>query len=328
MGLNMRVGLWGFFLLFNLEAHMMHQREVGTHWQEEGILPFDELMLSWNAARPLQGKYLFYVSVKTEDWSPWLLYAAWGSDGQSSFHEKADQEPVRVYQDALEVLEGQKATGFQIKVVPEGLAVLEDIHALHVYTNGDRLQDPKQMVLDVPSIGLSLPGISQMVLNHERPTSLCSPTSTTSVVRYLLNCPDVDPVYFAQNVWDGGFDIFGNWVFSVAQAATELGKDWNCWVERLAGFEAVYQRLQQGAPVVVSIRGPLTGSAQPYASGHLIAVIGYDSLRQRVLCMDPAFPADDQTLVSYDLLDFTQAWNRRGRVAYVFQRSPEISKPF
>jgi len=43
----------------------------------------------------------------------------------------------------------------------------------------------------------------------------------------------------------------------------------------------------------------LSGSAQPHAKGHLLAVIGYDSLNQKVISMDPAFPADGETHVFY-----------------------------
>jgi hypothetical protein len=68
------------------------------------------------------------------------------------------------------------------------------------------------------------------------------------------------------------------------------------------------------------VRGPLPGSAKPYANGHLMAVIGYDPSQQTVICMDPAFPADSETHVVYHLSDFLQAWSRRGNVAYVFAK--------
>ena len=134
-------------------------------------------------------------------------------------------------------------------------------------------------------------------------------------MRYLSNNCSIDPQVIAQNVWDSGFDIFGNWVFNVAQASTFLCPQWSCWVERLEGFDRIYHSLSQGAPVIVSVRGPLSGSAQPYAQGHLLAVIGYDALSQKVKCMDPAFPTDYQTHVSYDLEDLIQEWSRRGNIA-------------
>lgn len=308
--------LMSFFCLLglNVEAVMHHCEDFRGEWREENVAPFDELMLSWNSPRPKQGQYQIYVSVQMGDWSPWLLYATWGSEGQMSYLNTLSEMPVRAYQDAIEVMEGKKATGFRVKIEGE----IDPTTSLHVYTNGDRAPEPQSMLAGAASIHLPVGGISQMALNHVRNKDLCSPTSTTAVVRYLSNDFCIDPCQFALRSWDSGFDIFGHWVFNVAQAAAELGPSWKAWVERLSGFEAIYRHLQQGAPVVVSVRGPLAGSAAPYAKGHLMAVIGYDADHQKVLCMDPAFPADDQTHAQYDLQDFVQAWNRRGRVAYVF----------
>ncbi len=299
---------------------MSHQNTIESEWREQSLPPFTELMLSWNAARPTDGKYLFYVSVKTSTWSPYLLYASWGSDGQTSFKGTTFDSTVSVYQDALEITGTEKATAFQIKVVSEGSASLNRIHGLHVYTNGDAKQEPEQAFSYPSPVHLPVTGLSQMCIHHIRCKDFCSPASTTAVARYLSNKQTIDPVHFAENAWDKGFDIFGNWVFTVAQAATELGPTWNCWVERLGNFDDIYSRLYQGTPVVVSIRGLLQGSALPYAKGHLVAVIGYDPQQHKVICMDPAFPSDDQTHVFYDLSDFVQAWNRRGKVAYVFSK--------
>lgn len=319
-----------FFLLglhaAPLEAYMSHQKfPIESEWKEEGLLPFDELMLSWNAARPALGKFLFYISVKTNEWSPWLLYASWGNEGQSSFQSASPESPVKVFQDALEVLDGKKATGFQIKIIAEGSASLKSIHGLHVYTNGDKGQGEQKPTFDTASIDLKIPGLSQMILDHSRHKDLCSPTSTAAVIRYLSKDSALDPVDFTKQVWDAGFDIFGNWVFNVAGASTYFGSEWKGWVERLNGFDDIYRYLAQGAPVVVSVRGPLPGSAQPYAKGHLMAVIGYNAAQKRVMCMDPAFPSNDQTHVTYDLSDFIQAWGRRGNVAYVFTRDSRLN---
>lgn len=301
---------------------MLHQKfSIKEEWKEENLIPFEELMLSWNAIRPIEGKFLFYVSVKANEWSPWLLYASWGSEGQSSFHNTTQESTIRTYQDAVEVLAGNKATAFQIKIIAEGDATLDLIHALHVYTNDEKNQQPHLPDSYSTPIYLDLPGLSQMTVNHPRHWDLCSPTSTTAVTRYLSENYAIDPICFADNVWDCGFDLFGNWVFNVAQASTQLGPDWNCWVERLNGFDAIYQRLKQRTPVIVSVRGPLSGSAQPYAKGHLLTVIGYDPAQQKVICMDPGFPTDIETHVFYDLSDFIQAWSRRGNVAYIFSKN-------
>lgn len=300
-----------FFILlvFNvglLAADVLHLKgPVVGEWKEENLSSFDELILSWNALRPVQGKFLFYVSVKTNEWSPWLLYASWGSEGQKSFSAK--NPLAKVYQDTLET---EKATAFRIKVVTEGEARLDDIHALHVYINSK--QDVQGLPPILSPVDLKVPGLSQ------KTKDVCSPTSTTAVTRYLSHNYTIDPTDFAQKVWDAEFDIYGNWVFNVAESWTYLGSKWTAWVQRLNGFQDIYERLRAGTPVVVSVRGPLSGSASPYAQGHLMAVIGYDPLHKQVLCMDPAFPSNSKTHVSYALSDFLKAWERRGNIAYIF----------
>lgn len=305
-----------------LEGAMLHLSNVQSHWQQTDLQPFDELILSWNGSRPIQGHYLFYIRAYTDSWSPWLLYATWGSSGQSSFLNEAKDHKLRVYQDALEVMEGHKATGFEIKIVTEQEACLQNIHHLHVYTNSDRIKEPQaHSHTYVSPVHLEVGGLSQMVLDHKRCQDLCSPTSVTAVSRYLSKNQTLNPVNLAQNAWDSGFDIFGNWAFNVAESANQLGSDWSVWVQRLTSFDQIYHNLHQKTPVIVSIRGPLKGGALAYAKGHLLAVIGYDPQDKKVICMDPAFPTDQQTHVRYNLSDFMEAWNRRGNIAYVFNKN-------
>lgn len=296
---------------------MFHNQVVKDEWREENIAPFDELILTWNGSRPIQGNYQIYVSLKAEEWSPYLLYATWGADHQMSFLSVVEGCPVRAYQDAVEVLRGQKATGFQIKIVGENGAELQCLRSLHVFTN-DRSRAPFENYLFSESMHLDVQGLSQRNLPHPRAMDLCSPTSTSAVVRYLLNKSDLDPVSFAQRAWDQGFDIFGNWVLNVVEASNLLGGSWDCWVERLSGFADIYAKLKEKTPVVVSVRGPLVGSALPYGKGHLLVVMGFDAQNQQVLCMDPAFPTKEETLVSYPLQDFLEAWGRRGFISYIF----------
>lgn len=316
-----------YLMMFSLgEASMFHQipwNPSQNVWEQKEMAPFTEMILSWNAKRPRQGEYLIYVKVKTPTWSPWLLYACWGAEEQTSFHNTTEQAPVRVYQDAVELLAGNQATGFQVKVEANEGASLQDFYSIHVYTNGKEASS-QSFPNEVDTIQLPVAGLSQMTLAHVRSKDLCSPTSTASVVRYLSQKKTVDPVSFAQNVWDKNFNIFGNWVLNVAQASHELGPNWHCWVQRLDHFMDIYSQLRQGFPVVVSVRGPLSGSALPYAQGHLITVIGYDVKQRQVICMDPAFPSDEKTLVGYPLSEFVEAWSRRGKIAYLFTKKGSL----
>ncbi len=295
---------------------MIHQFNVRDEWIEEGLSPFNEWIFSWNGRRPKKGKFLFYVRVKMEDWSPWLPYAEWGSEGQSSFSNEPKEAFVRVYQDTLEVVGGKRATGFCVKIESEGDGKIDQIHALHVYTNGEA----SLANVSHESCLIPIEGLSQMAIQHERHQDLCSPTSITAVIRHLSHDKKLDPAIIAERVRDRGFDIYGNWVLNVAEASSQLGPKWHCWVERLSGLDEIYPYIQRGTPVIVSVRGPLTGSAAPYAHGHLLAVIGYDRGEERVICMDPRFPQDSETRVSYPTSDFIDAWNRRGRIAYLFSQ--------
>lgn len=295
-------GVLIFFYLNGVDASMFQGKEGLL---KEDIAPFDELILTWNGKRPSSGNYFFYIRLKTDEWLPYLLYASWGADGQSSFSE--GQDVVRV--------SGQKATGFEVKVRAAGGAPIEDLRSLHVYVNQEGPQNPASIL---ETIQLDVPGLSQRTLSHPRAKDLCSPASTSVVVRYLAK-HYVDALEFAAGSWDGGFDIFGNWVFNVAHASSLLGPTWNCWVQRLQSFDDIYARLRKKTPVIVSVRGPLQGSALPYTQGHLMVVIGFDAVNERVLCMDPAFPTNKETLTSYPLQDFIVAWSRRGFIAYIFE---------
>lgn len=303
------------FCFTALEGKMFHYYNIREEWREENVDPFDELILTWNGARPVDGNYLIYVSLKVGDWSPYLPYAFWGKEGQSSFASEAQECPIRARQDVVSVKNGKKATGFQVKIVLENGGSFNSLRSLHAFTNSR--MEPRIEEKDLlQSISLDVKGLSQMTLPHPRASDLCSPTSTTAVVRYLLNQDDLDPVSFAKRSWDFGFDIFGNWVLNVAESSSILGDKWDCWVARLNGFMDIYERLCQKTPVVVSVRGPLVGSALPYAKGHLLVVTGYDAEKDVVLCMDPAFPTDAETLVSYPFEDFMKAWARRGFFSY------------
>jgi hypothetical protein len=284
-------------------------KTLGVYEWEQKSDPFRELLISWNANRPKMGQYAIAVSVKRNDWSPWFSYAEWRAEGQRSGHVEADG--VWVYQDAVEL--SQDGTAFRVRVKAEGGATLQGFKSLHVCANCLQVSDCEP----IKNVRLAIPGVSQMVLTDERKRRLCSPISMTAILRYLGR--SVDPIAFAEKVWDEKFDIFGNWVFNTAQGYAELGGEWSCWVEKLSGLGRLHELVSRGMPVVISVRGPLLGSAQAYEKGHLLVVCGFEG--KEVLCMDPAFPTDALTHVRYGMEDLMRAWERRSRIAYVFSKS-------
>ncbi len=316
-----------FFSMFaDMHHHYVKHQNIQNNsliWAQKQTTPFEELLITWNASRPTRGHYSIYVSVKTGNWSPWLLYATWGNAFQKGTVSTLENLPVRVYQDAVETLEGALGNGFKVKIIAEKGADISGLKSIHVCSSKPNSMVVSSQCIDITkSYQLAVNGLSQMALIDERGNRLCSPTSTTAVIRFLKNEDTLDPIQFAENVWDASFDIFGNWVFNVAEAYNQI-KDASisCWVERLTGFQNILERLQEGFPVVISVRGPLTGSAQSYKSGHLLAVIGFDSKTREVICMDPAFDKNSETQVRYNLEDLVTAWNRRKNVAYIFRKA-------
>lgn len=289
-------------------------------WEETQLRPFDELIVSWDAERPPNGSYLIQVSLLTSEWSSWLDYAFWGAYDQYTFKKHLPNSEIQVYQDSVEVLQDNKASGFRIRIVANENACLDGFRMLHISaidrnTHTVSFTPPKNVL-----INLKVNGLSQIALPDERNLHLCSPTSTTAVINFLSGGLDLSPIEFANSIVDSAFNIYGNWILNTAQASHILGKPWRCFVAHLTTFNQIIDQLMKGFPVVVSIRGPLKGSALPYESGHLVVVTGYDSENQEVFCMDPAFPTDDLTHVKYPLNEFLTAWSRRQGIAYIFSR--------
>jgi hypothetical protein len=160
------------------------------------------------------------------------------------------------------------------------------------------------------SISLPVPHLSQLTLPHKRCLSMCSPTATTSTLRYLLKNQELDPLIVAEGVRDHGFDIFGNWVFNTAYAYTLTHHHLHTWVERISTFNRVHELLSKGYPLVISIK-PNKDSTD----GHLIGLIGYDAKTKEVLCMDPAKEIHP---IKYSLESLAKHWGYRDYIAYIF----------
>lgn len=299
-------------------------------WEEPITNHFDELIVSWNAKRPVSGKILIYVSVfhqegKKWKWSSWHKLAAWGQDSQRSFFDKRNYF-VHTNYTRVEIKHKAKASGFRIKAVFVDGAnpqCLKALFANHANLSKSRTSSP---YFNMPTVLIKgVPCQSQMVLDHPRFTDLCSPTSLSIVVNYfrhILHGEMALPmenfvVDFAEKVHDqGNLDVYGNWILNVPQAYDATHGDVFYTVQRLNGFSDLYALLKQKIPVVVSVRR-LRGGATPYAHGHLLVVVGWNNAKQRVLCVDPAFKSSKNTQKAYPLKSFVKAWGLSTNLSYV-----------
>ncbi len=280
---------------------------------------FSQMIFSWNSVKPAQGHFTFYAQVrdaKTREWHIWHKMIEWGNNIQKSYLHKG---PVTQYSHVrLEVPKDVLADGVRIKIVPNNQADLSAMKSLSVtLANFNTFNQQSQHYYNHPSLFINnIPQRSQMILEHPRAEHMCSPTSLSMLISYLKKY-HINPLEFALNVYDEGLDSFGSWPFNIAQAYQACEGKLLFYVTRLNSFDDLYTKLKQSIPVVVSVRGPLEGAPREFKNGHLILVIGWDKEKQRIMCHDPAFDANQLVLTSYDINSFCKAWARSHHLAYI-----------
>lgn len=297
-------------------------------WQENNTKRFTELILSWNAFRQKYGIYSFYVSVKYNNhWSPWSKISEWSSNGQKTFLNSKNRL-VQTKHVRVEMQQSLKANGFRIKVLAEGGANIKSLKSLFI-----SVADINQFVFDKKiydkksTIIKGVPKVSQWNVKHKRAKDFCSPTSMTMVLAYFYkkglfnrftNNLEGYVKTIAPRVHDDSYlDIYGAWPLNVAQAFNTSGGSLYCSVERLTGFEELYEYINKKIPIAVSIRGYIRGGFKRYDNGHFVVVVGWNNKRKTILCVDPAFVTEKTMLRAYNLKDFMKAWGTSRNLAYV-----------
>lgn len=290
---------------------------------KEGTPAFTQLIFSWNAHRPQQGHYSFFVQSRdalTRRWTKkWIRMADWGKNIQRSHLYKDNQDVNYVYV-RLEELSGNKADAFKVKVECSDGATLEGLRLLNVCIS-NMLNFAHEQLANLKDLKFveikGIPKISQFELGHEKQNAMCSPTSLTMLISYLLK-KNINPLEVAEGCYDYGLEAYGSWPFNVAHAFERCYNTNNFKVRRLPSFRDLHGSLARGLPVVVSIRGFLKSAPQDYPNGHLILVAGFNSENGTVICHDPAFSVED-VRHEYDLGEFIRAWERSNRLAYVVE---------
>jgi len=224
----------------------------------------------------------------------------------------------------------RKRVGFeyQIKVVSESGADLRRVKALFVNTANWHIfktQRPKNPLKSVKIDNIHKE--SQWWLKHPRKKDLCSPTSLSMVTHYFTHALrkrllptetfKKHTISLAENAHDPSLDIYGNWLFNVAEAFDATRGNSLYRVERLNNFEELHSYLLKKIPIAVSVRGWLYGCAWAYKNGHFVVVIGWEQKRKRVICLDPAFGQGQHIVRHYPINDFVRAWGKSRNLSYV-----------
>ena len=304
---------------YNAIARITHKTKKMLLFEKENIQPFTQLIFSWNASRPEQGHFSFYVQVRdvaTQRWGMWHHMADWGNAIQQSYMSKSDGTSSFVHV-RLEIESKKYADAFRIKIIPQKSASLASVHRLSVALadfNGLKAENSVDQLPSVHIVGVPL--IAQFALDHPDASRICSPVSCAMLIDFLTH-KEKDPIDCALNSFDNGLGVYGSWPYNMAHAFEACEGKVHFSVQRMNTFADLHQRLMSEMPVIVSVRGTLPGALKAFPHGHLIVVVGWDNATREVLCHDPAAERHEDVFKRYPIEDFLRAWERSHRLAYI-----------
>jgi len=320
------VWTWSYNKRFldNQDLEHIYNREM--LFSKVNVVPFSQLLFSWNAGRPSKGYFRFYVKTRNasdKKWSKWHKMIDWGDNIQKTYFSK-DGYTKYVYV-RLETVLDNLADSFCIRVEKKEGADLNLLKSISVSVSDFNKFKPEFIgnnLLSLPSVYINnVPKISQRVLDHPHTAQICSPTSC-SMLASFFNKEEVNPVKFSYLAFDNScLQAYGSWPFNISALYNACNQKIFCATKRMNSFCDVHKKLLSGIPVVVSVRGSLKGAPKPYNSGHFMVVVGWDKEKKKVICHDPAFYSHELTFVMYDIKTFVRAWERSRRLAYVAQRA-------
>lgn len=296
----------------------------GVSFFKEEIKKFSQIIFSWNSARPKAGGFLFYIqtrNAKSKKWSEWHKMFYWSSLCQQSyFSSNSSSDYVHV---RLETGLNNLADAFKIIIESydgADLGLIKSVCACVSDFNKFKPDIVDGRILNLKSVHIKgVPKISQRLLDHTESSRICSPTSCSMLLGFF-NKYFIDALSFTDSVFDPTLGVngsYGNWCFNVAEVYCKSNGKVLCHVNRMNGFVDLYNKLLEGFPVVVSVRGKLDGGQKEYNNGHLIVVVGWDSISKSVICHDPAFYSNESTFVKYKLKTFLECWGNSNNLGYV-----------
>lgn len=276
--------------------------------------PFDELLVSWNVARPQDGAFTVEIAVKEDTgvFSPWLEVGVAGrvpGDRRRSI----EYARGRIDVDWFRATGGSRFLAARARLRgADADCRLDRIAFCFTDRAGTTLASPRA---DFRPIDLKVPIASQQAAPESLRSRICSPTALSMVLAYRGVA--LDPETLAARVHDAEHDVYGNWPRSI-QVAYEAG----CpgFLTRFANWDEVNRAFSAGQPLIASIGvepGQLTGAPYERTTGHLVVLRGFDE-RGDVRVNDPAAPESSVGRV-YARRELETVWMRRGGTAYVIE---------
>lgn len=289
-------------------------------------LEFTQLLVYWNGKMPKLGSWEIFAQVKyaqTQKWSEPILLMRWQKKQNCSFMNSSKDNKFKNYHVRLELENQELADAFKITILPKNRADIKSLTLIGANTcnlkefkKSSKLEYKK--FKSTPNV-LKLPKISQIATEHKDATRICSPTSLTMALNFLGDLK-LNPNNTADQVYDNCLDTYGSWQYNIAYASDVLHEKYYVHLKRLQNFQEIIDSINKKLPVIVSVRGDIKGAAKSYQNGHLIAVIGYNAQRKKVICHDPAWTKNKEVLKAYPLADFLNAWAKSHHLTYCFEK--------
>lgn len=288
------------------------QTQGSSESQVLAVPEFTDVVASWNSTTAPGTFVELLVRIKGgAAWSQWFSYGKWSDNGRNLGSIKGQADDIaRMDVDLLRVLTGSSAAiQFRLELSRDDATTPSPRVRLIAFSwtpkiLGEDNYTGAEIALNVaPRAQLPVPKIGNII---------CSPTSLATVMAYHGHVEDTEQV--AVGARDNGAGIYGNWSYNVAYAAE---KGFTAWVQRCNSMEDVRQYLEQGLPIIASIRiadkEELTGALSAYPSGHLLVITGLTRKdgQDYVLVNDPAAHRDEDVPRQYRLDQFLKAWSRK-----------------
>jgi uncharacterized protein YvpB len=307
-------------------------------------LPFQYLILSWNADTPMGTAIKVEAQVLVNKdgnklWSNWLSFGTWCSEAERSSAFKTDNidELACIDTDTLKIKgsSGETANAARYRITLS-TSDSKTTPTLKLVAGTIRNNQPSENIPDLyasaslPEIEslnkeLGVPRFSQMLRDPKIAGVICSPTSITMILNYYgLN---LVPEETATGVYDTEYDGFGNWPFNTAFAGS---KGFEAYVVYCSSINDLKREIYNGHPLAVSVKyrnsqdidaklPVIHGAPIKKTNGHLIVVCGFtkEADKEYIIVNDPAAASDEAVRLKYLLEEFDAAWKTSGRVAYI-----------
>lgn len=246
-------------------------------------LPFDHVIVSWNASTPPRAQLTAWLSVEVQGkWSGWYNMGIWNTGGcarpRTSVKDQNDHL-ARVETDTL--VTAKPADRFRVRfdLTSENGTDYPALRFVAIDVNDTSPDPPADPETHSSVWGRELPVPQLCQLSVEGGSPWCSPTSTAMVLGYWsdkLHRPDlkVGITQMAHAVYDDAWSGTGNWVFNTAAAGEHKGI--RAYVTRFDSVGDVEKWIAKGVPVIVSVDyNRLNRRDTTRTMGHLMVVRGF-----------------------------------------------------